>query len=280
MPADKQGRMAHSNKHLHEPPTADMLAQRRRGRWDNQRAEMRIKHVEEARRTSPSAEEQQERELMPPLPQAMGRREPTPKHLPRCSPVRTWSCSRSRSRCRQEESRPEPQQAGDKCPRRWKPTRGDKKDPLKDPQLGAGKVTRRTCDQQEKEERYRSRSVSLTRRKSESDRGRRSGKRDSSVTRPSREHQRSVIETYDTDSQMLAQDNTVWTGRQTYSDRSDESSDATMSIYQPRNHFLNEMDFLVLGTAGPVKPWKTSKPGEATFKRNREKKTSPPAPSP
>ena len=210
----------------HQLPTADMLAQRRRGRWDNQRAEMRIKHVEEARRTSPSAEEQQERELMPPPPQAMGRREPTPKHLPRCSPVRTWSCSRSRSRCRQEESRPEPQQAGDKCPRRWKPTRGDKKDPLKDPQLGAGKVTRRTCDQQEKEERYRSRSVSLTGRKS--DKGRRSSKRDSSVTRPSRERQRSVIETYDTDSQMLAQDNTVWTGRQTYSDRSDESSDATM----------------------------------------------------
>ena len=47
----------------HQLPTADMLAQRRRDRWDNQRAETRAKHMEEA---SPLAEEQQEQELMPP----------------------------------------------------------------------------------------------------------------------------------------------------------------------------------------------------------------------
>ena len=99
--------------------------------------------------------------------------------------------------------------------------------------------------------------VSLDRRRSEVGRERRSVRRDSSVARSVRARQRSVIETYDTDSRMSAQDDTVWTGGQTDSDRRNDSSDATMSVYQPQanNHFLNEIDFPVL-----VRPLKTSQP--------------------
>ena len=58
--------MAHSSRRLPEPPTAEMFSQRRRGRLDDQRSETRTKCVEEACRTRPSAEDQRERELMPP----------------------------------------------------------------------------------------------------------------------------------------------------------------------------------------------------------------------
>ena len=130
------------------------------------------------------------------------------------------------------------------------------------------------------EERYRSRSVSLAHRRS--DKGRRSGEGDSSVTRTGRERRRSVIETYNTDSQMSAQDNTVWTGGQTYSDVvSDESSDVTMSVYQPHNHILNEIDFPVLGTTGTIKPQRPSQPAKlSSDTTSKPPPLAPPTPSP